>query len=147
MFQHVGVSWLSNHVPCTQSSRFSHVIHAQSCLRFRTVQIVVAIHSEGAKSKCKVLFQDGQNSCWNFPVDICISKFNLTAFRKQNAKSITGHKSNKTHFTVAFIYTSNTLNYTVFNTTLSFFLFCLFYDMFWPHWAIIRCIADRAVSL
>jgi hypothetical protein len=48
---------------------------------------------------------------------------------------------------VAFIYTSYTLKYSVFNATYEFFLSVLLYDMFRPHWAIIRCFGAKAVPL
>jgi hypothetical protein len=33
------------------------------------VQIVLTVRSDGAKSEHYILFEDGQNSYWNFPAD------------------------------------------------------------------------------
>jgi hypothetical protein len=52
-----------------RDSHFCHVADAQPCLGFCTVQIVVTVRSDAAKSERQVLFQDGQNNYWNFPAD------------------------------------------------------------------------------
>jgi hypothetical protein len=50
MFQFDYVRWLFLHVRCTRSVT-SLIIHAQSFLRFCTMQTVVAVCCDGAKSK------------------------------------------------------------------------------------------------